>query len=187
MKKLKVLAILVLVGSVGLLAYVGFGPWIALNGIQSALSENDPEVLERYIDFPALRENVKSQLSEKVDAQFSLDADNPFANLVSDFSDVLVKGMVEAVVTPAGLHLLLAGKSFSEKGNWLYENDQANGDSGETGENKLDLISTARFDYESHDTFHVFILNDQQSETQLTLKREGIFWRLSYFTIPINE
>jgi hypothetical protein len=63
MKKWIALA-LVLASLLALGAYVAAGPFLAMNGIRTALAEQDAAKLSRHIDFPALRVSLKAQVED---------------------------------------------------------------------------------------------------------------------------
>ncbi|WP_152240332.1 DUF2939 domain-containing protein, partial [Xanthomonas sp. LMG 12461] len=44
--------------------YVVAGPYLAIRGIDQALRERDAAALERYVDFPTLRVNLKAQVDD---------------------------------------------------------------------------------------------------------------------------
>ena len=62
-----VIAIAVLL--VLLLAWVAAGPWLAIRGIEKAIETRDTAALERHVDFPRLRINLKAQLDVQAGGQ----------------------------------------------------------------------------------------------------------------------
>ena len=103
-----VIAIAVLL--VLLLAWVAAGPWLAIRGIEKAIETRDTAALERHVDFPRLRINLKAQLDDRL---VRLAGDKIPANLLGAFAVAMAgnaTGMaVETVATPLGIGALLQG------------------------------------------------------------------------------
>ena len=101
-----VIAIAVLL--VLLLAWVAAGPWLAIRGIEKAIETRDTAALERHVDFPRLRINLKTQLDDRL---VRLAGDKVPANLLGAFAVAMAgnaTGMaVETVATPLGIGALL--------------------------------------------------------------------------------
>ena len=76
-----VIAIAVLL--VLLLAWVAAGPWLAIRGIEKAIETRDTAALERHVDFPRLRINLKTQLDDRL---VRLAGDKVPANLLGAFA-----------------------------------------------------------------------------------------------------
>ncbi|RIH85408.1 hypothetical protein Mlute_01577 [Meiothermus luteus] len=85
-----------------LLAYTWFSPYLTLRGIQQAIQSNNPSALERYIDFPRVRESLKADLNRILVEQASQDQTG-FGALGLLLVAPLVDQMVNVFVTPEGL------------------------------------------------------------------------------------
>ena len=48
----------------GLATYVVAGPYLAIHGIRAALAEQDTAKLQRHVDFPSLRVNLRAQVED---------------------------------------------------------------------------------------------------------------------------
>ncbi|WP_027883565.1 DUF2939 domain-containing protein [Meiothermus rufus] len=104
-----------LVALAGLMAYLWFSPYLTLWGIQRAIQSNNPKALERYIDFPRVRESLKADLNRVLLEQVSRDQSG-FAALGLLFVAPLVDQMVDVFVTPEGLASIGTGEE-PQKGN----------------------------------------------------------------------
>ncbi|RIH87841.1 hypothetical protein Mterra_01109 [Calidithermus terrae] len=89
-------------GLVLALAYAWFSPYLALRGIQRAIQGNNPSALERYVDFPRVRESLKAQLNRLLLEEASKD-DTGFGALGLMLAGPMVDRLVDAFVTPEGL------------------------------------------------------------------------------------
>ncbi|PZA07705.1 MULTISPECIES: DUF2939 domain-containing protein [unclassified Meiothermus] len=85
-----------------LLAYAWFSPYLALIGIQRAIQSNNAAALERYIDFPRVRESLKADFNRLLVEQAQQDQTG-FGALGLLFAAPLVDQMVDALITPEGL------------------------------------------------------------------------------------
>jgi hypothetical protein len=92
---------------------LGFGyasPYIVLNELKHAADERDAETVDEYVDFPALRESLKQQitglLTRRLDTQGH---GNPFAAIGAMIGVALIGPLVDAYATPDGVAALLNG------------------------------------------------------------------------------
>lgn len=106
--KKRVLWLALLVG-VLMLAYAWFSPYLALWGIQQAIQRNNPSALERYIDFPQVRESLKADLNRMMVEQLSKDTTG-FGALGLLFVAPLIDHIVSAIITPEGLASIGTGQ-----------------------------------------------------------------------------
>jgi hypothetical protein len=96
-----------------LIAALGFGyasPYMALNNLKRAADARDAQTVNQYVDFPALRESLKQQvtglLSRRLDAHGS---GNPLAAIGAMIGVALIGPLVDAYATPDGVAALLNG------------------------------------------------------------------------------
>ena len=111
MKKPLVIGLL-LAAIVALASYVAAGPYLALHGIRTALAEQDTARLERHVDFPALRVNLRVQVEDHLARQAGPDVSSSLfgAAALSLANQVLGRG-VDTLVTPMGIAALLQGRA----------------------------------------------------------------------------
>lgn len=97
------LAIVAAAVLLGLSSYAS--PYWTLHRMKTAAVEKDADRFFSYIDFPALRESVKSQLLVAMDARMARPdvADNPFAGIGRMMGAALINPIVDAAVSPAGV------------------------------------------------------------------------------------
>ena len=91
------LAVLFLILS-AFLAWVQLGPIRTVWGIQACIRSGEAERLGQYIDFPAIRSDLKAQIRSKIEASQLVDAEDPMhflmAQLSAQFTDTLVDGFL---------------------------------------------------------------------------------------------
>ncbi|WP_244142637.1 DUF2939 domain-containing protein [Paraburkholderia phenoliruptrix] len=98
---------------IALIAGLGFAyasPYIALNNLKRAADARDAQTVNQYVDFPALRESLKQQvtglLTRRLDAHGN---GNPLAAIGAMIGVALIGPLVDAYATPDGVAALLNG------------------------------------------------------------------------------
>src|SRR6185295_11280360 len=104
MKKIAAAAVAVLAA---LAAWVAIGPFLTANAIRTAVARNDEAQLDLNIDFPSVRDSLKSQLYGLVDDQGAPDSSGGFGNAIKS----IMGGVLDVTLTPHGLLLLLQHKT----------------------------------------------------------------------------
>lgn len=174
MKKSVVIAIvkIVIFGVVGI--YFG-SPYLAARNLQNAAIEADADELEASVDFPAVRESLKSQLNVAMMTEMQNDPemkDNPFAGLGAMLVPAMVDKMIDAYVTSDGLAAMVRGQ-------------KPNKNSKPVSNEKIEFNSS----YVSLDRFKVTMRNTALNEDgpSLLFDREGFAsWKLVKIELP-NE
>lgn len=103
------LVFVLLVGLIVLLAFFWFSPYLTLRGIQQAIQSNNPTALERYVDFPRVRESLKADLNRTLMEQAKQD-ESGYGALGLLFAASLVEPLVNALITPQGLASIGTGE-----------------------------------------------------------------------------
>lgn len=85
----------------GVAWYFG-SPWYALRGLKAAAESNDSDALSAYIDFPALREDLKAEVLGQMMAEAQKDK-GEFSGLAMALGPAIVGPMIDGFVTPQGL------------------------------------------------------------------------------------
>lgn len=78
-------------------------PWLAMRGLADAAATRDTEQLEQRIDFPALRENARSQLDDAV----TPGEDDTLGALAGLIVENVGGIAIEAALTPQGVARLI--------------------------------------------------------------------------------
>src|SRR3546814_6918099 len=118
MKKWPWLAVAVLVA---LLAWTAAGPYRTVNAIRDAAQARDAQAMAEQVDFPALRSSLKAQLGDRLLREVGTPSpDNPIAAFGLSIAGGLVGGLVDVMVTPAGLGAIMEGRRTDRKSTRLH-------------------------------------------------------------------
>jgi hypothetical protein len=170
MKKWIAVAVALLVIAGGI--YAG-SPYYAAHSLRNAALEADIDKLDAHVDFPAVRESLKSQLTAAMMAKFQKDSemrDNPFAGLGMMMLPAIVDRTVDAFVTPDGIAALLRGQRPTDK-------VEANPD------------IESRTEYVGLDRFRVKLRNTRQNEDgpSFLFERRGFAsWKVIRMELPAS-
>ena len=172
MKKSAIIAIMsvIIVGLVGI--YFG-SPYLAARNLKNAAIEADPDELETSVDFPSVRESLKSQLNVAMMTEMQNDPemkDNPFAGLGAMLVPAMVDRMIDAYVTPDGLAAMVRGQKPNEKAVPVAREE-------------IDFDAS----YVNLDRFRVTMRNTQLNEDgpSLVFERQGFAsWKLKKIELP---
>lgn len=160
-----------------ILGYIALGPFITMYQIKSGIIKGDSEGLNENIDFPSLRENLKSQLNVHMMKKMTSELkDNPFAALGMGLASKFADGMVDSFVSPAGLSALLEG-------------DRPNiNTSGSNGKGEISFTEFLKFFDYSFDSIKKFsIWMKSEKRSKFVLSRQGFSWKLTNVIIPLSE
>lgn len=178
---------LVLVGiGVAVLLVTGYlaSPYWAIRQMQSAANGGEGDRLSAYVDFPAVRESVKTQVQAALVRKAAEEGkDNPFAALGMMLVSGMANAMVDNLITAEGLAgMIRAGKA--EKPAMA-----AQGPAGRTPEPESSKAQepVVRRHYEGLGYFHVDMSEPgkEAPALSLVLKRDGLFsWKLVAVRLP---
>ncbi|MCY1647753.1 DUF2939 domain-containing protein [Caulobacter sp. SL161] len=172
-------------GAIGLVvvalvaAYFG-SPVLALHSLTEAAKTGDRAKLERLVDFPAVRESLKSQLKGAMTQAFEEDPelrDNPFAA----FGQLLMVGVVDKAVdayaTPDAIAQMVATSRAPSK-----ISPSVQGTRVETGKPRDKSDTEIRYGFQDLDHFKATYRDKAKPDEPvfgLTLERQGLFrWKL---------
>jgi hypothetical protein len=104
------IVVLLVIVAMAVLGYSYASPYLALNRLKRAADARDAQTVSEYVDYPALRESLKEQVSglltKKLEARAS---GNPLAALGAMIGAALIGPLVDAYATPDGVAALLNG------------------------------------------------------------------------------
>ncbi|CAN7241113.1 DUF2939 domain-containing protein [Phenylobacterium sp. LjRoot219] len=93
-----------------LLGWYFASPLYAVHSLKAAATRGDAVRLEQLVDFPAVREGLKSQLNAMLMQSIQSDPelkDNPFAGMAALVVPALVERSVEAFITPDAISSMI--------------------------------------------------------------------------------
>lgn len=169
MKKL-VLLVCLLVAT-----YVYATPYITVYQMRAAAENDDATALSAHIEFPTLRQGVKDQFNALIAKETTEKmADNPLAALGASFGSMLVDGMVNVYMSPAGVTELMKGdKPKLSPGGSEKRRDKIAFEDVELG-------------YEAWDRFTVAVPTDGAEDSIFVLSRRGVGWKLTNIIMPLE-
>lgn len=101
---------LIVIVVIAALGFAYASPYLALNNLKRAADARDAQTVNQYVDFPALRESLKQQvtglLTRRLDAHSN---GNPLAAIGAMIGVALLGPLVDAYATPDGVAALLNG------------------------------------------------------------------------------
>jgi hypothetical protein len=155
------------------LAY-GASPYLAVRGFVAAAKQGDAEKLRGSVDFPAVRADLKPQLTAAVTTRMEHDPQmrgNPFAGLGAMLMPSILDRMIDSVVTPEGIAALVRA--------------------GKVGHAETESEAPRRVDYDFHyialNRFDVTLRRQGAAGDPVTLvfQRRGLFaWKLVRIALP---
>lgn len=160
-------------------AYIA-SPVLALHSLTQAAKAGDRARLERLVDFPAVRDSLKSQLKAVMARAIEQDPelrDNPFAA----FGQLLMVGVVDKAVdayaTPDAIAQMVATSRAPSK---ISPSDH--GPRVETAKPRVAADTEIRYGYQGLDRFKATYRDKAKPNEPafgLTLERQGLFrWKL---------
>ena len=106
MKKARWLILLVVAAAI---TWLWVSPSRAVEGLRAAAREGDPEELSYYVDFPVLRENLKTDIKASMIGKRKRDSDDPLAGLGVLLGSTMIDGLVDTFVSPSAIAAVARG------------------------------------------------------------------------------
>lgn len=107
--------VVAIVVAVGVLAgFLYFSPVVAMRNMQQAIDRGDGAALADYVDFPALRENLKNTFTAKLLVGDGKEKQDGMNAMAAAFGSLVIGKMVDMMVTPEGLALVMRGEKPSK-------------------------------------------------------------------------
>jgi hypothetical protein len=169
-------------------AYFG-SPYYALYQLKTAAQTGDRDRLEQYVDFPSVRDGLKSQLGALLMRQMHDDPDlrdNPFAGLAAAIAPAIIDKGIDAYVTPDALSSMIA----RGEGPRVEATARADPPPGPASPERRTSGSNVKtdFEYVGLDRFRANLRPaDEPAATpvRLVLERRGVFgWKLVRVDLP---
>jgi hypothetical protein len=176
--KWRLFAVVAVLAVVALCAYGVAGPYLAIRGIHAAIEQRDTERLERYVDFPTLRANVRAKVAKRLLAQ----ATSPGGRVVGDdLGRTLIGAIsdkaVDAMVSPVGIALLLEGNALAHR---VVGKPSTDGGKDAASDPLLD----AKTKFESPSRFTATVDSADGRPVVFVFERKWLGWKLSDIRLP---
>ncbi len=143
----------------GLLAWLFIAPLVAANDLRQALQSADTIAIERNVDFPALRENLRGNLSAAITD--TNDPKNGIEMLSKAIAGAFVSPLMDLIITPQGLSAIYKNGIGGLKGSTDADIQVS---SGLQGLDRYNLVVT--------DT------KDPENSVTLVMMPRGLQWKL---------
>lgn len=171
----------IILGVAVIAAVVGYvaSPYYAFHRLEVAAKAGDRDGLEDAVDFPAVREDFKSQINGALLAKVQGDAglkSNPLAQLGLLIVPALVDRAIDSYVTPQGIAEMVTQARPPKPGG----RPRADGDRPHV---------SFEYAYASPDRFKVTAHEDRRPDKPLVfvLERRGLFtWKLVRIELPLD-
>jgi hypothetical protein len=149
--------------------WIFLGPYLTVRKLLNGVRERDAAKVSECLDYPALRESMKSELGKTVSE--SIGADNPLAGIASGLTLTFGDALVDRFLTPEGLAMLMAGQKPTLASRFSNAPEAA-------------LLVGATYGYESFDEFVVKVPSPGGA-FRFVLTRSGLSWKLTRIELPI--
>lgn len=172
MRRVLAIALVVLLALAGWLAA---GPYLAINGIRSALERQDMSALSRHVDFPALRVNMKAHVADALLRQADgMLPDGVLGDIGMRVAGGLSDAAVDAALTPIGIAALL-------QGHGIVMRAQGRTVDGDTYGKPVpyDPFKDVQHRFESHERFTATVKDRGGDPVVFVFHRQGLRWRLA--------
>lgn len=169
---LAVLGAVILAGG----AWYWLSPGIALHGLKEAALSGDKDQLNARVDFPAVRDSLKSQFRAVMAAEMAKEKDNPFGALGMAFATVVIDPMIDGAISPEGIKAMVANGRMKASATA----DEA---TPSDGENDVDW----QIERQSLDTFvaRPTVAQGKQASA-MVFQRDGLGWKLVKIEVPVK-
>jgi hypothetical protein len=173
-------ALAVIVVAAALAIWIALGPFLAANAIRSAVARNDEAELDQHIDFPAVRDSLKSQMYGLVDDRGPPDEGGGIGNALKS----LVGGAMDVMLTPHGVLLLLRHRTAL--GDADTGAQPANPPAQDAAPRRKPVL---HYRYASPNRFVVTVADPDYPDVPATLvlHRYGLSWKLAEIELPAQE
>jgi hypothetical protein len=100
---------LIVIVVIAALGFAYASPYIALRNLKRAADARDAQTVNQYVDFPALRDSLKQQITGMLTRRLDADANSKLATIGAMIGVTLIGPLVDSYATPDGVAALLNG------------------------------------------------------------------------------
>jgi hypothetical protein len=138
--------------------------------MKAAADADNPDALNSYIDYPALREDLKAEIKGQMRAKAKKDKSG-LGGLGRAIGTAVIGPVIDGLVTPAGLRAALIAKR-----------DQAQTKAAAQPASALRLPDDPMIVRRGFSEF--LVASKHQPKSGLVFKRHGLSWKLSGVNLP---
>jgi hypothetical protein len=166
------LAVAALIIAAGVTWYLASPGW-TLHQMKAAADANDPGALNSYIDYPALREDLKAEIMDQMMAEAKKDKSG-FGGLGLAIGTAMIGPVIDGLVTPSGMRAALMAKR-----------DHAQTKGAPRAASALRVPDDPVIVRRGFSEF--LVASKQHPKSGLVFKRHGLSWKLSGVDLPPNR
>ena len=166
------LAAAALIMAAGVTWYLASPGW-TLHQMKAAADSDEPDALNSYIDYPALREDLKAEILSRMMAEAKKDKSG-FGGLGVAIGRAVIRPVIDRLVTPAGMRAALFAKR-----------DQAQTKVAAQAASALRLPDDPVIVRRGFSEF--LVASKRQPNRGLVFKRHGLSWKLGGVDLPPNR
>ena len=170
--RIAALAAAVLIVAAGVSWYWASPAW-TLHQMKAAADANDASALNSYIDYPALREDLKAEIMSQMTAEAKKHRSR-FGGLGLAIGTAIGGPVIDGLVTPAAMRAALVAR-----------HDQAQVQGAPQPATALGIPDDPVIERRGFSEF--LVASRKQPETGLVFKRHGLSWKLSGVNLPRNR
>jgi hypothetical protein len=138
--------------------------------MKAAADADNPDALNSYIDYPALREDLKAEIKGQMRAKAKKDKSG-FGSLGLAIGTAVIGPVIDGLVTPAGMRAALMAKR-----------DQAQTEATPQAASALRIPDDPVIVRRGFSEF--LVASKQRPKRGLVFKRQGLSWKLSGVDLP---
>jgi hypothetical protein len=166
------LAAAALIIAAGVTWYLASPGW-TLHQMKVAADANDPDALNSYIDYPAVREDLKAEITRQMIAEAKKDKSG-FGDLGLAIGTAMIGPVTDRLVTPAAMRAALMAKRAQAQTKGALQAASA-----------LRIPDDPVIVRRGFSEF--LVASKQQPKSGLVFKRHGLSWKLSGVDLPPNK
>jgi Protein of unknown function (DUF2939) len=158
---------------IGAGGYVYAEPYLALNGMKKAVEAKNADAVSAYIDYEALRTDLKAETKAAMAAEAAANPNDPQAQMGMALGGAMVDQMIDGIVTPEGMKKMIEAAPAPN--------------TVKTGKNASEEMreSFKDFEVERIGLSEFKLRNPKKPETAaLHFKRDGMSWKLIGIDAP---
>lgn len=163
-----------LIIAAGVTWYLASPGW-TLHQMKAAADADDPQALDSYIDYPALREDLKAEIMGQTVAEAKKDKSG-IGGLGLAIGAAVIGPVVDTVVTPAGMRAAL--KARRDQAQTRAPQTQAPPNAASALRVPDDPVIVRR------GLSEFLVASKKQPKSGLVFKRHGFSWKLSGVDLP---
>ncbi|SIQ87400.1 DUF2939 domain-containing protein [Solilutibacter tolerans] len=175
------LLVMMVIAVLAAAGWIAAGPYMAIHGIRQAIEEKNIQQLERHVDYPMLRSNVKAQIEDRMAREIGRRlGDQAVGGMASGVAGMLSDSAVDAMVSPAGIAVLLQGHALVQRasGNVDVEGGLT------AGPKPYDPLKDAQTRFVSPSRFIATVKSADGKPVDFVFERQGLRWRLGNIVLP---